>query len=282
MISSETELPYPFLHAPLPPKTSFKNLMNSEEVAAASMSRRPSLPETRTTDMCRTIAWSKWGSIASITPEANALEFRNLRCSPENGTWALSEPTKTPPLTPTMDGGPLKHICWSPTGSELAVIDAAGRVTVLSIFSSLNKPTLSRHCQGDPVDDLHGVVGCYWLNLSPYPGANRPVCVHQRSKKPNSDFRQTHLNGPGVKEGNSYRYEASQAPVLGPCHPNHSKSAFVCITTNGLLRVLWPQNNNGKWFESHTELESVVSSDDLITHAAICSDKSKISGQRGL
>jgi mediator of RNA polymerase II transcription subunit 16 len=41
-----------------------------------------------------------------------------------------------------------------------------------------------------------------------------------------------------------------------------------------MLRVLWPQNN-GKWFESHTELESVVSSDDLITHAAICSDKSK-------
>ena len=61
---------------------------------------------------------------------------------------------------------------------------------------------------------------------------------------------------------------------MGPCHPNHSKSAFVCITTNGLLRVLWAQNN-GKWFESHTELESVVSSDDLITHAAICSDKSR-------
>lgn len=62
--------------------------------------------------------------------------------------------------------------------------------------------------------------------------------------------------------------------MLGPCHPNHSKSAFVCVTTNGLLRVLWAQNN-GKWFESHTELESVVSSDDLITHAAICSDKGK-------
>ena len=81
------------------------------------------------------------------------------------------------------------------------------------------------------------------------------------------------MNGPGVKEGNKYRYEAVQAPVLGPCHPNHSKSALICITTNGLLRVLWAQNN-GKWSESHTELESVVSSDDLITHAAICSDKS--------
>lgn len=81
------------------------------------------------------------------------------------------------------------------------------------------------------------------------------------------------LNGPAVKEGLDYRYEASQAPILGPCHPNHNKSAFIFLTTNGVLRLLWPQNTN-KWFEAHTELESIVSSDDLITHAAICPDKS--------
>jgi mediator of RNA polymerase II transcription subunit 16 len=124
--------------------------------------------------VCRTIAWSKWGSIASITPGGATLELRNLRCSCRDGTWGLSEPTLTPPLSPNNDGGPLKHLCWSPTGSELAVIDAAGRVAILSLFSSLNKPTLSRHAQMDPVDDLHGVVGCYWLNLYPYP-QSRPV-----------------------------------------------------------------------------------------------------------
>jgi mediator of RNA polymerase II transcription subunit 16 len=112
--------------------------------------------------------------VASVSSDGLALEFRNLLCSPENGEWVLSEPSKTPPLTQNPDGGPLKHLCWAPTGSELAVIDAAGRVTLLTIFSSLNKPTLSRPCQGDPADDLHGVVGCYWLNQAPYP-ANRPV-----------------------------------------------------------------------------------------------------------
>lgn len=82
------------------------------------------------------------------------------------------------------------------------------------------------------------------------------------------------LYGPGIKDGADYRYDSSQAPVLGPCHPNHGKSALVCVTTNGLLRLIWPQNGNAvKWHESHTELESVVSSDDLITHAAICSEK---------
>lgn len=126
------------------------------------------------TDLLRSIAWSKWGSIASVAPNGAVLEFRNLRCSSENGDWSLSEPTLTHQLSPELDGGPIKHLCWGPTGSELAVIDSVGRITILSLFSSLNKPTLSRQCQVDPVDDLHGVVGCYWLNLAPYP-SNRPV-----------------------------------------------------------------------------------------------------------
>ncbi|KAH6719322.1 mediator of RNA polymeras-like protein II transcription subunit 16 [Leptodontidium sp. MPI-SDFR-AT-0119] len=213
------------------------------------------LDELRASGCCQSIAWSKWGSIASIASNGSALELRNLRCHPDDGMWALSEPTVTPNFSSSLDGGPLKHISWSPTGTDLAVIDAAGRVTILSVFSSINKPSLSRPCQVDPADDLHGVVGSFWLNQAPYP-PGRPTILH----------------GPGVKEGPIYRYEASQAPILGPCHPVHSKSAFVCVTTNGLLRVLWQQNNN-KWHESHTELESIVSSDDLITHAAICPDK---------
>lgn len=217
------------------------------------------LDELRGTNCCQGIAWSKWGSIASITANGTALELRNLRCDPENGAWALSEPTVTPSFSTAMEGGPLKHLSWSPTGSDLAAIDAAGRVTILSVFSSLNKPVLSRIGQGDPSDDLHAVVGSYWLNLASFP-PNRP----------------TILNGPAVKNNAKdepeYRYEASQAPTLGPCHPNHNKSAFIFLTTNGVLRLLFPQPNN-KWYEVHNELESIVSSDDLITHASICPDK---------
>lgn len=213
------------------------------------------LDELRGSGCSQGIAWSKWGSIASIASNGAALELRNLRCHPDNGSWSLSEATFTPNFTTALEGGPLKHLSWSPTGCDLAVIDAAGRVTILSVFSTLNKPSLNRPCSFDPADDLHGIVGSYWLNLAPYP-PQRPIVVH----------------GPGVKEGASYRYDMSQASILGPCHPSPSKSAFVCLTASGLLRVIWPQNT-GKWNESHTELESIVSSDDLITHAAICPDK---------
>jgi len=61
---------------------------------------------------------------------------------------------------------------------------------------------------------------------------------------------------------------------MGPNHPNAMKSAFVCVTTNGLLKMFWSQNNN-KPEETTLELESATSADDLITHAAACSDKSE-------
>ena len=131
--------------------------------------------------LCRGIAWSKWGSIATIAPNGFNLELRNLRCHPENGTWALSEQTALPNLSVALEGGPLKHLSWSPTGSDLAIIDAAGRIAILNIFASLNKPILNRNCQFDPADDLHAIVGCHWLNMAPYP-ANRGVCSNSPQK----------------------------------------------------------------------------------------------------
>ncbi|KAG4032195.1 hypothetical protein MFRU_007g01070 [Monilinia fructicola] len=216
------------------------------------------IDELRGSGCCQGIAWSKWGSIASITSNGTGLELRNLRCHPENGVWGLSEPTVIPQLTNNLDGGPLKHLSWSPTGSELAVIDSAGRVTILQIFSSLNKPMMCRPCNPDTADDLHAVVGCFWLSLGAVP--NRPQNIQ---------------HGPAYKDASGIRYDGSQAPTLGPTHPIHSKSAFLYVTTNGTLRLLWLQNN-GKWCESQTELESIVSSDDLITHAAICAERSSL------
>ena len=60
------------------------------------------------------------------------------------------------------------HISWAPTQtSELAVIDAAGRVLILNFNSNLNKMHPSRKWDTDPVDDLHAVVGTYWMNPIP-------------------------------------------------------------------------------------------------------------------
>lgn len=55
-------------------------------------------------------------------------------------------------------------------------------------------------------------------------------------------------------------------------HPHASKTALFSVTTGGMLKMHWLQYNN-TYQETTKELESVHSSEDLITHAAITSDK---------
>lgn len=75
-----------------------------------------------------------------------------------------------------------------------------------------------------------------------------------------------------------YRYEAAGADAFGPSLPlNHTlrmKSAFICVTATGLIRLFWPQDAYS-WQETNAEIEGIVSSDDLITHASLCADQGR-------
>ncbi|RYP53448.1 hypothetical protein DL768_001593 [Monosporascus sp. mg162] len=217
---------------------------------------RQRVDELRIRGACRGIAWSKTGTIASIAPDGQSLELRYLRADPKDGTWGLSEPTPLAPW-PNLAGGPLVHLSWGPavTSSELAVIDAVGRVLIFNFGLNLNRPTLTRRWDTDPIDDLHAVVGTYWLNLvPPNPAKLNPVY------------------GPAVKnEANNYHYDTTSVPSNPPWHPYPNRSALICVTTNGVLKMFWV-SDKGKIEETTLELESVTSADDLVTHAAICGD----------
>lgn len=84
------------------------------------------------------------------------------------------------------------------------------------------------------------------------------------------------MYGPASKNpsGNSYQYESSFVHMGGPSHPHSSKSAMFCVTVGGVMRMFWSQNNN-RIEETTMEIESVNSSDELVTHAAMASDKSR-------
>ncbi|KAI8629437.1 RNA polymerase II mediator complex subunit Sin4 [Xylariaceae sp. FL1651] len=218
---------------------------------------RRRLDDLRGRGCCQGLAWSKGGTIASISPNGQSLELRYLRADPKDATWGLSEPKVIAPWQ-SLIGGPIVHLSWGPASSELAVIDAVGRVLLLNFNTDLNRPMISRRWDGDAVDDLHAIVGTYWLN--PLPA--------------NSRFYPTYSPAVKSKKGTDYTFETSGVPTMGPSHPNPTKSAFICVTTNGLLKMFWSQNNN-KAEETTLELESATSADDLITHAAACSDKTK-------
>ncbi|KAI0526003.1 RNA polymerase II mediator complex subunit Sin4 [Xylaria bambusicola] len=218
---------------------------------------RRRLDELRCRGCCQGIAWSKGGTIASIAQGGQSIELRYLRANPKDANWELSEPKVVTPWQ-NLNGGPIVHLSWGPASSELAVIDAVGRVFLLNFNSDLNRPLVSRRWDGDTIDDLHTIVGTYWLNQLPANSRFYPIYC------------------PAVKnaKGTDYTFETGAVPNMGPSHPNPTKSAFICVTTNGLLKMFWSQHNN-KPEETTLELESATSADDLITHAAACSDKTK-------
>lgn len=83
------------------------------------------------------------------------------------------------------------------------------------------------------------------------------------------------MHGPAKKHvNNSYIYETSFVHASGPTHPNPAKSALFNVSASGTLKMFWGQNNN-RWEETPLELESVHSSDDLVTRAAFASERSK-------
>ncbi|KAI5466333.1 mediator complex, subunit Med16 [Mariannaea sp. PMI_226] len=213
------------------------------------------MEELRSRGCCQSVAWSRTGTIASIGAGGQNVELRYLQRNPATGNWDLSEPTichlvKTTPSTPIV------HLAWAATSiPDLAVIDSIGRVTVISFSICLNHPYLQRKWDGDSVDDMHAVMGAYWLNIAP--SNQQPYNV---------------MYGPANKHGHGYTYESSFAPAGGPTHPTPGKSAFFSVTSNGSLRMIWSQNTN-RVEETTIELESVNSSEDQVTHAAFASEK---------
>ncbi|KAF7546627.1 hypothetical protein G7Z17_g8306 [Cylindrodendrum hubeiense] len=213
------------------------------------------MDELRSRGCCQAVAWSRTGTIASITPDGLTVELRCLQRNPDNGSWDLSEPTPCD-LVSGSPSIPIVHLVWAGTSvPDLAVIDAIGRVTIISCSISLNHPHLQRKWDSDSVDDMHGIMGSYWLSIAP---------SNQQSYNV--------MYGPANKHGNSYAYESSFVHAVGPTHPNPAKSTLFTVTSNGTLRMFWSQVNN-KIQETTMELESVNSSDDQVTHATFASEK---------
>ncbi|KAI1102358.1 RNA polymerase II mediator complex subunit Sin4 [Jackrogersella minutella] len=222
---------------------------------------RQRIDDLRNRGCCQGIIWSKGGTIASITPSGQHLQLRYIRAENKNGAFVLSEPSTIAPW-PNLPGGPLVHLSWGPTNAELAVIDAVGRVLILNFNANMNRPSLTRRWDGDSIDDSQVIVGTYWLPNLPGTSPRSTPYIPCYS--------------PAVKNGNGNNYQIQMSPVIsaGPWHPHPSKSALICITTYSVLKMFWGQNN-GKVEETILELENVTTAGDLITHAAVCSDKPK-------
>jgi mediator of RNA polymerase II transcription subunit 16 len=168
----------------------------SQALPSKSLLQR--IDELRTRGCCQGIAWSRQGTIATIAKDAMSVELRFIRSHPDTTEWGLSEPSSWSPPSPVASppapnpptpislassSAPFVHLAWSPTMSpDLAVIDALGRLTILSFSIANNLPYPARRWETDAADDLHAIVGCYWLpqGMAPNKQVSRSRCTLYR------------------------------------------------------------------------------------------------------
>ncbi|KAI9885287.1 MAG: hypothetical protein M1823_002914 [Watsoniomyces obsoletus] len=208
------------------------------------------IEELRTIGCCQKVAWSKLGCLAIISPDGRKVNVRNLQCSPDDGKWRLNRERLAFQANSAHEGHQLCHLAWNHSGAELAVVDVLGRIRIFQIVVAVNRLLASRphdnlHHQED---DLGAVVGIVWLNTErPYP-----------------------LYRAATRVGGQVQYQISQYRTMGPFHaPN--RAALLAVTRLGMLRLLY-QSPDSRWLEVTHELESLSSSNDVLTHASFCPD----------
>ncbi len=69
----------------------------------------------------------------------------------------------------------LVHLSWSHAGTELAIVDICGRISIYTVMMMppINRLGAIRRCVVDPEDHLSAVVGMMWLYNDKIVGAMR-------------------------------------------------------------------------------------------------------------
>ncbi|KAL4941327.1 hypothetical protein BDV06DRAFT_229775 [Aspergillus oleicola] len=210
------------------------------------------LDEMRLVGCCQKIAWSRLGCIAYISQDSLRVNVRHLQCQQSDGKWVLSDETPLNQITDAHDGHALVHLCWNESGSELAIADSSGRVSICSIPVALNSINGSRQAAFDVDDDGSQIVGMMWLN----------------------QHRSVHSFYQAAKVQGRWAYSPFRRRPIGPFHPA-SKAALFCITRSGVMKLLY-QNPDNRWAEITAELKNTSYSDRLLTHAALVATQAGI------
>ncbi|OJJ49688.1 hypothetical protein ASPZODRAFT_89066 [Penicilliopsis zonata CBS 506.65] len=210
------------------------------------------IDELRLLGCCQKVAWSKLGCIACISQDGLRVNVRHLQCRPSDGKWVLSADTPLLPVTEAHGGNPLVHLSWNETGSELAIADSSGRVSIYSVSIALNSIQGLRQAIFDQEDDAAQIVGMMWLN------SQRSVhAFHQAAK----------MNG-------RWAYSPFRRRPTPPFHPGN-KPALLTLSRSGQLKLLY-QNPDSRWAELSAELKNTGHSDRLLTHATMVATQNGI------
>jgi mediator of RNA polymerase II transcription subunit 16 len=225
---------------------------------------------------CSKISWSKNGFIAysDLSPSSN-LSITKLQ-SIKGSSWRLS-PKRTYQIKadPLANLNDLKHLQWSVSGSELAVIDEIGNLTILG--TGISKSSSNTHqvsCfedieilyQDDVASDpTNGNTGLKDLKL-----ANDTAFTDVLAFKWLNVDKPVIYNSPAIKNNdNTYNYTVHQYKPYGVLHHTQGKTGGFTIRRNGLLSFYYQNANPVMEFEKANVFLEGDGESSLIDDASI-------------
>jgi len=140
-------------------------------------------------------------------------------------------------------------------GNELAIFDIYGRISMHSALSAFTMEKMRTEKVFDPdlQDEENAVVGMHWFPLWPH------------MQKIGTVWSASRADG-------DWTYNKGVHSTTGPHNPIEHKSAMLCLTRNGRLRLLYQQFNN-VWFQASVDLEGQPLSPDVaLSHASFAAD----------
>lgn len=138
------------------------------------------------------------------------------------------------------------HLTFSPSGSDLVVIDKQGGVLVHQMMVSLQRLMQLSLYDTVSADASGAVVACHWLDRN----------VNQ------------FINPSATRKGDLYEYPQQPLKQRIPFHPIPSRCAALMLSRSGMLRMAFAQVD-GSWAFVRTELDAFDCSEHFFTHAAM-------------
>ncbi|QDS74407.1 hypothetical protein FKW77_005772 [Venturia effusa] len=205
------------------------------------------LDDLASTNCCQKIAWSRFGCIAAVSEAGRGVDLYTYNRDPKRGSWNITRPIPLP--TPIAENHHIAHVTWSHMGNDLTVVDNCGRILIYSTGFALGQMIQVRPANNDPDDELSSLAGLHWL----------PVFPHTQKSA---------IFWSAVRQGDDWTFSKTQHMSTGPYNPAEGKSALVCLTRSGVLRLLF-QQRDGKWHETNTDIEGpAIAVESSFTHAS--------------
>lgn len=208
--------------------------------------------------------------------DGRRIDLRVLIRNPKTGEWHLNKPNRIWPQF--SDHSQVVHLSWSHMGNDLAVVDSAGRMLIYSTGFSLAQMVLIRGAVGEPDSEMNALVGLHWLSVFPH---TQKVgwLIYPRSLWNYANhffYFQSGTFWAASRNNDEWRVRSTHHLSPGPYNPFEGKSALICLSRNGLLRLLYQQRNSS-WTETSYQLEDASSAVSYsFTHASFAPDNGKL------